>query len=475
MQDISSNISISIVSKKILKIISTSSYNYVKIDPPVILNDLDEIIGTTVLRDPPGSPSAPSAPLTPSTPLEYDIVYSAKNYIGMVTFRIPTFTMIADKIYTNFSPIEMCFMKLNPVIEYILPPLGVPLEFKPGFTIKMKIYNGFPTGRIPLTINSPVNFSVKSISNNIFRDGNNIYFVNAELFDVYEEEITLIPTAMSITTAGQPVVIEVENTASVSQIPSINNYNFRSPLINTTILNLVQNITTGIYYYPLLNLKVSMLRSFIFKLDVSSDDPCPIFELRNHTSEFNIDSSGVITKNASTLPGNYDLDIVVRDVFGNEVFVILQVCLTNALECNDRCISASLKITCPVDETKHFSFLYSNIADISYISFVIIQLIDILVQNLIHPDFKTDGSDLIPLSIFLAEDRKLCFTNLLKCKIPGTMIPGTLIDRKFNYFSDLVFDTFKKIIIHTLNSSRSNNFKIVDCEMFSFELDICLK
>ena len=482
MQDIAPNVSITIISKKTLKVNFTSmttSYTSIKIDPPVLLNNLSEIIGTTVVKSNP-------APLTPFASLpsfEYDIVYSDKNYFGMVTVRIPTFTLIADKIYTNFTPIEVLFVKTNPTIEYILPPVGIPIEFKTGFTIKMKIYDGFPTGRIPLNITSSVAFSVKSISNNIFRDGNNIYFVNSELFDVYEEEITLIPAAMSTTTAGQLVTIEVEDASAVvppvSQIPTINNYNFRSPLIATIILNLVQDITTSIYYYPLLNLKVSTLKTFIFKLDVRSDDPCPTFELRNHNTEFSIDATGSITKNTSalspTLPGIYDLDIVVRDVFGNEVFVILKVCLTNLIECNDRCISASLKITCPLDQVSCFSFLYSNIADVTVISSVVLQLIDILIQNFIHPDFKTEIVDLMPISEALVQNSKLGFTNLLKCKIPCAMMPGSLIDRKFDYFSDLVFDTFRKIILHTLNSPRGTNFKIVDCEIFSFELVVCIK
>jgi hypothetical protein len=474
MQDISSNVSIVLLSQTSLKVvISSLSYNTIRITPPALLDTLSNIVGTTVET---------------TVPLEYTIVYSNKSYIGTVNAIINAERILVDQgppAKTNFTAIMLSYTRVTPTVVYTLTPAsGSNITCKDCIKIKVKITDGLPSGIIPINISSPFPLTFKDNTSRIFYNGTNLIFVNPGLFEEYNEEICLVPTITSPTPGN--IVLTTVPSSIVNQASNIYTYSVNTAPIPLTITNLVES-SPGVWTYPAGNINIHFMTTQVFALDVKSDDCNPTFQVVYGGTYFSIDSTGKITvvqPSALVVGTCYDFSVVVRDIFGGQITVNLKICVLDVLNGNllmshypmgmcgneIRSLAFELKVYCPEDETKTFFISHDRIVSLTMVGSVILQAINMIFYYTINTGFNTDTTDIMPFTISLLSSDNVLYSAFLKSQV--SVVSGSLLDKKIDFFVGLTFEKFKKIMKYFIESYGGTTFRIQDPEILKIDLSI---
>lgn len=574
MEDITSEISVNIISETSFEVIFANTPTSISIYDPLIYDNSNNLIGNSI-----GESNI------------FNIEYTNQEYYGNVKIVIPALSMLVDSNKTNLNDIEAIIIKTIPVVNYTFPSVLPVIGFDTGVNLKIQFTN-FPSGRVPLTISSAVNITSVQLSSNLFYHLGDLYFVSPELYGVYYEEIRLLPEP-GTGSLGDTITFSVDNASNVTQVPAslstyiyniistftpttINNIvlngttfvweysteclifsdlqvpvftidvssvdyeptfelrNFMTlftvtpeslkgvvsknigtpagtyPLdivvrtrfgeelfiiltvcidaiitvsVPTTVENLIQNGSTLIWEYPEPCLTVSNLHESFFTIDTTSIDCMPTYELRNFTTLFTV-NKGVVSKISNIPIGTYPLDIVIRTSFGEELFIILNVCVVDIFSegyflmksgdpCNSRCMSVDLEFYCPDGENTRFTLGVNTLKSISDIAKIFLRVIDFTLQKTISPNFKTTNTDIIQLveSLLCPSERQFEF--LIKNKF-DIILCGSRLEYKIDYYVTSSFQFFRKVLLRYMNFSDTPESFNMTSE-FKYKLEIVQK
>jgi hypothetical protein len=228
----------------------------------------------------------------------------------------------------------------------------------------------------------------------------------------------------------------------------------------------------------------------MFKYSIESDDCDPTYELRNFLTLFVVNSEGLVSKLPGTPPGIYALDIVVRTIFGEELFTILTIEIYNVLDenylvslqnnfCNknnNNGMSITLNFYCPDGESLIHIWAFSELNLINDIINIFLQVIDMIFYNTISVDFKTNTTtDVLSFGESLLYPSISQFENLIKSKF-SSITPGSRLETKIDYFIEVSFPFFRKLLLTYINPPEQvSNIFSLHAEALKYKLEIIKK
>lgn len=454
MNDISGNITITVISEKEFSIQILGNFNDINISNPKIYSSGD-LVGKSLLNNDTNT---------------YSIHYNECNF-GLIDIVIEPFSVLLDKKNTNFNSITESFIKHLPTIKYNIPNPLTPINFSEGLSLQIEISGCFCSGMIPLDIVTSGNLTLKSRNNSsgIFFQNNQLYFVTSEECSHYNEYIILLPEP-NIQSLGETITLTPDN-SNITEL---------SPQIGVSVFTVINNVTPLSVVNLPTNFETTNVNTDFYKLVVSTLDPEPTFTLNNYNMYFSINSSGIISKIDSTPLGTYILDITINDSFNQSIQVFFQVTIVDILSkqiiinkvCDNKYnnFSVSLNIFCP-EEEKYSLILSNNSYSFTPVINALTNILKLLFRIKINPNFNISVNDNIDFLQVFVNNSKIDYLDLLRSKFPGLVINSNL-DKKLQYYTNISYKFYKDIISSYLNlNNKQYKFVLYESDYMYFNME----
>lgn len=206
----------------------------------------------------------------------------------------------------------------------------------------------------------------------------------------------------------------------------------------------------------------------IYTFNIYSADGDPTFELTNHTDAFEISSSGVLRSKGFVHSGPmvYDLVVVIRNRLEEVINAHFRVTCYDIFSefyfqsfMEDISCLRKLSISAVVCENS-ISVFNKEVRNLSQAVYMIIQVLNYMIQESITLNFKADSTDVSNLGNILVYGTQTEFLFFLLSKLPGTL-PESLLYTKLIVLTDKLFVFFKNFLkAFIMNPSRENTYRI---------------